>query len=107
MKSKEYSELICRGFCGYYKQDKAEMQCGGYAFLRNNLTSCELEHLGRSVKDKGRADKIPPANIELTELVCLKCDFVADGCDFSDNRSGPPCGGYILVKLLFAQVDSL
>lgn len=100
MKSQAYSELICRDFCRYYKPGREEMQCGGYAFLRNNLTSGELEYLGKRVKGQGRAAKIPPVSKELTELVCLKCDFFIDGCDFTDNRSGPPCGGYLLIKLL-------
>ena len=100
MKDQAYSKFICRRFCKYYKPDRDEIQCSGYAFLRNNLTPSELEYLVNPIKDIGQVDKIPPTNKELVELICLKCDFFIDGCDFTDNRSGPPCGGYILIKLL-------
>ncbi|MEW6117074.1 MAG: hypothetical protein AB1553_09265 [Nitrospirota bacterium] len=98
MKDEGYVELICKGFCRFYKEGKEELHCGTYVFLRNNLTAAELHSLLKLFK--------PPApefskDSAIKEMVCDKCDFLVDGCDFRDNESGPPCGGYaILEKLL-------
>jgi len=104
MKSKEYSELICRGFCNFYRPGKEAIQCGGYSFLRDNLTPGELRYLCKSSKKAKDRPELPATASEehktMEGLLCRKCDFLVDGCDFMDNRSAPPCGGYILVKLL-------
>jgi len=104
MKSKGYSELICRGFCKFYKPGKEAIQCGGYSFLRDNLTIGELRYLYKSSQQTRDRLELPGTGSgehkTLEGLICRKCDFLVDGCDFMDNRSAPPCGGYILVRLL-------
>ncbi len=111
MKDKIYTEIICKRFCKYYKEGKEELLCGGYEFLRNNLTTDELKIMLNSPSPPlklrgGRGElylkdmkyEIPDEDEELINLVCKQCDFFIDGCDFAENRSGPPCGGYILIS---------
>lgn len=101
MKDKIYTEIICKGFCKYYKEGKEDLHCNGYVFLRNNFTPYELKlMLDLSKSQKDMKYEIPDENKELTDLICRKCDFLADECDYADNRSGPPCGGYIIINLL-------
>ena len=103
MKSREYSELICRRFCKFYAPGKEAIQCGGYSFLRNNLSPGELRYLYGSLGPETDRPELPRTGSDdhiVEKLICRKCDFLIDGCDFMDDRSGPPCGGYILVKLL-------
>jgi hypothetical protein len=101
MKEIAYNEIICRPYCSFYKEGKEEMECGGYQYLRNQLTLAELQHL---VKQSNRYEsisrRIPPKNEYLFNLVCKQCDFLIDGCDYSENGSGPPCGGYLLIEQL-------
>jgi len=101
MKEAEYIAAICKPFCSFYKEGKESMACGGYIFLKKQLTPSELKQLSElEAKSLSSAGQIPPANRKLQNLVCKKCDFLADGCDFAENRSGPPCGGYILIEKL-------
>ena len=101
MKDKEYTSIICEGFCSFYKEGKADLCCGTYLFLRNNLTLLEL----RSALDLSKIDEHPsehvfPADEEIKSLACNKCDFLVDGCDFRVDVSLPPCGGYNIMKML-------
>jgi|SRR5271169_1998798 len=101
MKNKDYTEVICGNFCSFYKVGKEDLHCGAYLFLRDNFTAQEIELLS---KFAGGVDKSAPQSFlrddEIRELICNSCDFLIDGCDFRDNRSGPPCGGYTLVERL-------
>ena len=101
MKEEIYIDIICKGFCCYFKGGKEEMHCGGYQFLRDNFTLHELFQLADiPERDEKIKNLIPPGDENLGSLVCSKCDFRIDGCDYSENRSGPPCGGYILIDRL-------
>ena len=101
MKERIYSEIICKGFCSFFKEGKDELLCGGYKFLRDNLTPNELEHLTHFVdRAEGLKKQIPPDNETLFGLICSTCDFHIDGCDYREDRSGPPCGGFILTGKL-------
>ncbi|MFZ5997786.1 MAG: hypothetical protein ACOYW7_09895 [Nitrospirota bacterium] len=99
MKDDEYSALICKEFCAFYKEGREELHCGTYVFLRNNLTAAELHSLLELSKPS------PPAfskDSTIKKIVCAACDFLIDGCDFRDNGSGPPCGGYVILEKLLS-----
>jgi hypothetical protein len=101
MKTAGYTDVVCKGFCSYFKDGKDELECGGYRFLIDNFTISELHLLiGLIDRPEELKKQIPLANEDLFSLVCNKCDFLVDGCDFRENRSGPPCGGFILVDRL-------
>ena len=101
MKNEDYTSIICKGFCSFYKEGKEDLCCGSYVFLQNNLTLREL----RSALDLSKIDERPseyifPADEEIKRLVCDKCDFLVDGCDFREDGSQPPCGGYSVIEML-------
>lgn len=101
MKKTEYSGLICKPFCSFYKEGKDNIACGGYKLLKNQLTLSELQLLADQIsRPEGISKQIPPGNKMMTELVCKQCDFLVDGCDYAENRSCPPCGGYIFIEQL-------
>jgi hypothetical protein len=135
MKAKIYTEIICKGFCKYYKEGKEELHCNGYVFLRNNFTPYELKilldiknviarsgatkqsphleiaspepapsdttrFLANARNDMGEGARNDRLDEELKNLICAKCDFFIDECDYTDNHAGPPCGGYIIINLL-------
>jgi hypothetical protein len=92
--------IVCRGFCSFYKNGKNESpKCGTYDFLAENLSTDELReaalaairHMDYSL------DK------EIRHMICERCAFFADGCDFRRSRRSPPCGGYIIIERLFKQ----
>ncbi|MFO0753601.1 MAG: hypothetical protein U0411_09795 [Thermodesulfovibrionales bacterium] len=101
MKEPGYTALICKGFCAFYKEGKEELQCGGYEILRRALTRAELEKVS-SLCPCGDALKrqIPPEEEEMSSRVCGSCAFALDGCDYREDRSAPPCGGYQLLRAI-------
>ncbi|MCC6347657.1 MAG: hypothetical protein IT388_10765 [Nitrospirales bacterium] len=103
MKIPDYTALICKGFCAFYREGKEELHCGGYEILRHSLTSAELEALSSLCPCSDTLKhQIPPEEEEMRSLVCGTCAFAADGCDYREDRSGPPCGGYHFLRLLRA-----
>lgn len=96
MKNREYSKVICKSFCNFYKPGKEEIKCGSFSFLKRNLSYGELLSTAR----------ISSINPELSmdgtikSLACLRCDFLQDGCDFRMGLSSPPCGGYVIIENL-------
>ncbi len=101
MKDTDYTRIICRGFCSFYKEGKEDLCCGAFLFLKKNLTLHEL----RSVLDLSKMAERPQkctfsADDEIKKLVCNKCDFLVDGCDFREDGSHPPCGGYSIIEML-------
>jgi len=35
---------------------------------------------------------------EKLSFLCAKCDFREDGCDFAENKTEIPCGGYLIIS---------
>jgi hypothetical protein len=101
MKDKDYTSVICKGFCSFYREGKEDLCCGTYLFLKNNLTLRELCFLlDLSKMDERPSECVFPADEEIKRLVCNKCDFLVDGCDFREDGSHPPCGGYSIIEML-------
>jgi len=103
MKDDVYTDIICKGFCKYYKEGKEDIHCNGYVFLRSNFTPYELKTMiakRQELSVKRQAD-----DAKLINLICKKCDFFVDGCDYIDSQSGnqseQPCGGYLIIKELY------
>lgn len=108
MKDRTYTDIICKGFCSYFSEGKEELFCGCYQFLRQNFTSKELSllsvSLGKSNDRQFQQENInTSSDDEIKRTACSKCDFLVGGCDFAENRSGPPCGGYIVLNSLLAK----
>lgn len=101
MKDQVYAELICGNFCRYFKGGKEDLKCGGYELLAANFTPAEIRRLSDQIRMRDDIkNSIPADNKDRCNLVCAKCDFLIDGCDYRDNFSAPPCGGYILINEL-------
>jgi hypothetical protein len=102
VKDYQHVTVICKGFCRYFKDAaKEEMSCGTFEFLAAHLTAGELRSL--ILLDGHLQQSRPPDfthDAEIRELICERCGFLIDGCDFRKDRSGPPCGGYVIVERL-------
>ncbi|HSW63311.1 MAG TPA: hypothetical protein VLH56_08380 [Dissulfurispiraceae bacterium] len=93
-----YTRLICKESCSFYKPGKKELLCGGYTFLSRHFTVKELKTMPAVIP----LGTLPAGyahlkHEEIGMLLCGACDFRVDGCDFAENCSGPPCGGYRIV----------
>lgn len=99
MKEKEFTDIICRTFCRFYKGGKEEMQCGTYLYLKEHYTPEALRSL---------LEQVPSApdlthDREIRDRICRSCEFLVDGCDFREGIDSPPCGGYGIIEYLFAK----
>jgi hypothetical protein len=104
IKDEDYTGIICKRFCSFYKEGKEDLCCGTYLFLKRNITLHELS----CFIDLSKAIQLQPectfsADDEIKSLVCEKCDFMVDGCDFREDGSLPTCGGYIIIEKLLKQ----
>jgi hypothetical protein len=101
MKDNDYVDIICKKFCSFYKEGKEDLCCGTYQFLKKNLTPVELRSIiVLSKAGEHTGEYTFAADDEIKKLVCNKCDFLVDGCDFREDGSHPPCGGYIIIETL-------
>src|SRR5512143_1371588 len=96
VKKKDYTDIICKRFCTFYKPGKEVLACGTYAFISRNLTLGELESAIRGIASTPDF----ACDMKIRRLICEKCDFVLDGCAFREGLEAPPCGGYTIVEWL-------
>ncbi len=93
---------LCRPYCRYYKQDKNEdLRCRGAVVIERLILS------GRITLPRAKKKDRPHANPSIRELVihhvCEVCAFHENDCDFAQDRTSQPCGGFILVLELVRQ----
>lgn len=96
MKKKQYTDLICKKFCSYYKPGKERMKCGSYEFLVGNLSTGELSRVSSDAVKEFPSSK----DNKVKTLACKQCDFFSDGCDYRAGVGSTPCGGYAVVAWL-------
>jgi len=96
MKKNAYTDLICKGFCSFYKEGKEELTCGTYDFLERNLTLKELEAAVLGL------DKTPDYSSDeyIMRVICSRCAFLEGDCDFRLGLDSPACGGYVIIESL-------
>lgn len=103
MNKNQFKEYICRPYCMFFKEGKKEdMFCRGAVVVEmlvgnNRIDSTKIH---RYKKKPGLWNK-HKKNLET--LVCSKCSFRKQDCDFqSENppENTEPCGGFILLSLL-------
>lgn len=99
MKTDSYTKTICRGFCRFYKEGKEELTCGTYNFLAERFGP---EDLAAKIKDIRKTADFS-RDEEIKKIICGKCEFLADGCDFREGLDSPPCGGYTIIEWLLSQ----
>ena len=92
---------ICKIYCAFYKPIKKEINhCYGYDLVKRLIDANLLDMQAipifniKNFKNKN--------NSLLKNLICKKCPFFVDGCDFRDTKINgkQPCGGYIIIDLL-------
>ncbi len=94
-------QTVCLGFCSYYKPGKnEELACQGYLVLER------LALQGIPVGGK-RAEQPRNRTGEklLVRTVCMACPFHEQDCDFMENSTLPPCGGFLLLAQLLEAKD--
>lgn len=98
MKDKHYTSLICEMACSFYKPGKEDLLCEGYRYLVRTYSGEALAGL----MDNSFEQKVFESyrSQRLKALLCEACDFRIDGCDFAEDCSGPPCGGYKIIHCL-------
>jgi len=88
---------LCKKFCSFYKPgEKEELKCGSFEFLERNLTTRELGRVIRRIS----TDYDLSRDTSIRSMVCAKCEYSKDGCDFRQGLDSPPCGGYKIVEHL-------
>jgi formate-dependent nitrite reductase cytochrome c552 subunit len=91
-------QTLCLKYCAYYKPGKNEdLACRGYTVVERILRE------GKTLLFDGHWCKSEPATVELiVQTMCAGCDFHERDCDFMQNRTARPCGGFVLLEQLLA-----
>ena len=105
MPKKDFQDYICRPFCDYFKPGvKEELLCRGAVVVEQLVRQQRLNP--ENFAALNRNDSLTPGQAaELEAVVCKKCLFKTEDCDYqspdppADCR---PCGGLILLKQLTA-----
>lgn len=101
---KHLIDLICKGYCKFYRKNKDEkLSCEGFNFFEKSFTPFSINSTGKyNIPSNFKYDSI------LMNILCKKCDFLIDGCDYRDkschNRAFP-CGGFILLNKLLEEIN--
>jgi len=98
-KNEALVRTLCLPFCVYYKPGKnEELLCGGAVVVER------LNQSGRrfSLAEKLRTAPDGQAGELLVWHLCAACDFREHDCDFMQDRTASPCGGFIFLTQLLA-----
>jgi hypothetical protein len=92
-KKSALKQKLCACFCCYYKPGKnEELLCRGYDVVQRLL--CR----NKKVSFNSSGTRRDPALFEaLVQELCVLCPFFAQDCDFMQDRSATPCGGFVLL----------
>ena len=100
---------VCAGYCSFYKPGKdEELACKGFLVLGDlALRNAEIVVNGEKklIQDETR--------VRLYGILCVRCPFFKDGCDFAAERRGEtretaqedavPCGGFLFLGACLEQ----
>ena len=95
-------EVVCLGFCEYFKGEGGEAECGGFSAVMGGIESGRIDpsHLEHLVNR--RPGEVWRAGC-LIDSLCFGCGYRTDGCDYlspSPPADATPCGGYRLLQAL-------
>jgi radical SAM protein with 4Fe4S-binding SPASM domain len=98
-------DAVCSRYCSYFKPHRKEdTTCEGFNFFQR--LSTQTPAILFSLRPKQDHAFNDHYHHLLYHALCKRCDFLIDGCDFTDpNSTGDllPCGGYIAADLLLEQ----
>ena len=86
-------QTLCFKFCSYYKPGKnEELACKGYRVVERLLRE------GKSLVLENNSDEssLFPAD-RIVNVLCSACDFHEKDCDFMQDRTARPCGGFVFL----------
>jgi hypothetical protein len=98
-KNEALVRTLCLPFCVYYKPGKnEELLCGGAVVVERLMQS------GRRLPlvEKPGTNPDERAAESMVRHLCVACDFREHDCDFIQDRTASPCGGYIYLTQLLA-----
>ncbi len=97
--------ILCSRLCYYYKPFSREEGCGSFLFFskRKDLFPFILKF------GHGKLEEIDPAiDKKVFEIICKTCPYLKGYCDFRDNISTIPCGGYkIVYRIIKYEPDTI
>ena len=96
MKNPPLVKTLCEQYCAFYKPGKnEELACKGFAVMERLM----LAHEGFACQ---RYEQGPDKSVldMVVQKMCMKCDFHAQDCDFIQDRTARPCGGFVLISQL-------
>ncbi len=101
-KNEALIRTLCRPYCRYYKQGKNEdLLCRGAVVVERLILS------GKSIVPPVRKKQQHHAAPSIRELVvnclCAACAFRQNDCDFAEDGTSEPCGGFVLLLGLLEQ----
>ena len=97
-------QTLCLPYCHYYKPGRnEELLCRGAVVIERLIESGRDLSLEETGQETGRE-----VQELVTRLVCGACGFREQDCDFAQDRTARPCGGFELVSgLLIAGVIAI
>jgi len=91
-------QTLCLPYCHYYKPGRnEELLCRG-AVVIQRLIESGWDLL--SIEEKPGQDAGLEVQELITGLVCGACGFREQDCDFAQDRTARPCGGFELISRL-------
>ncbi len=102
---KDLRYLLCSRLCYYYNPFKEEKGCGSFRFFQERKDLWDtLVRYGEG--DIGKIDR--DIDTKVFNIICKTCPYLVGGCDFREDGSSIPCGGYkIVYKLVKYEADTL
>lgn len=103
MNKETLPDLLCAGYCSFYKPGKDEgLACRGFSLMEDLVAE------GREVPVRtGRIVLDPETENDLFGVICSDCPFFAGDCDFAAWKRGEssgvireavdPCGGFLCL----------
>ena len=89
-------QTLCLKFCSYYKPGRnEELACKGYMVVERLLRE------GKSLFVESNSSESNPVQADkIVKTLCIDCDFHEQDCDFMQDRTARPCGGFVLLERL-------
>jgi hypothetical protein len=102
-----FIDYICRPYCVYFKEGaKEDMACLGARIAEKLSEQSFFDPRAISMEKNPSAWLNQSRDAALLEIVCRRCEFMDDDCDYrsdSPPEDTQPCGGLILLSLLMSR----
>jgi hypothetical protein len=106
MTKTNFIDYICRPYCMYFREGaKEDMACLAARIAEKLSEQSFFDPPAISLEKDPSAWLNQSRDAVLLEIVCQRCEFMDDDCDFRSDNPPPdtePCGGLILLSLLMS-----